>query len=138
MERDQRREELRAFEGDREGVASLAFSPDGRALAAGSGKDIKLWAVLDGAELHTFVGRSSLVNSIVFSPDGKTLARSSGENASGCGTSWPGQSCARSKDTPITSCQSRSALTASCSPAAGEGQDCQAVGRGDGHRVTET
>jgi WD40 repeat protein len=63
-------------------VYSLAFSPDGRALASGSfDGSIILWDVSNpkspvqlGATLS---GHSYVVNSLAFSPDGKTLASGS-------------------------------------------------------------
>jgi len=82
-------------------VNSVAFSPDGRTLASGSGskmdiaydvKDpgwpatdnaIKLWDVASGTEIRTLTGHSDRVNSVVFSPDGSTLASGSGSNTIG-------------------------------------------------------
>jgi RNA polymerase sigma factor (sigma-70 family) len=53
---------------------SLAFSPDGRILAAaGPGPEIRLWGTLTGAELGTSQGHQGGVLSLAFSPDGKRL-----------------------------------------------------------------
>ena len=62
----------------RAGSYSVAFSPDGRTLAAGSGDhSIKLWDVASGRELRTLKGHEGTVNSVTFAPDGRTLASAS-------------------------------------------------------------
>ncbi|MFM6900082.1 MAG: WD40 repeat domain-containing protein, partial [Microcystis panniformis] len=58
-------------------VKSVAYSPDGRYLASGSGdKTIKIWEVATGKELRTL---TSGVESVVYSPDGRYLASGSGD-----------------------------------------------------------
>src|SRR5262249_2608444 len=59
-------QEIRAFHGHA-GEAPLAFSPDGKLLAAGS-KTVKVWDVRSGQEVLTGSGH------VLFSPDGKRLA----------------------------------------------------------------
>jgi len=58
-------------------VDSVAFSPDGRLLAGGTGSGLLLWNVSDPAAPRalggTLAGRSA-VNSVAFSHDGRTLA----------------------------------------------------------------
>jgi WD40 repeat protein/transcriptional regulator with XRE-family HTH domain len=63
-------------------VLSVAFSPDGKTLAAGSADDtVRLWDVAT----HQPIGiplinsPSTSVNSVAFSPDGKTLAAGSAD-----------------------------------------------------------
>jgi len=59
-------------------VNGVAYSPDGKTLASGGGKTIKLWDVATGKELVTFQGHTLGVYAVAFSPDGKTLASGSG------------------------------------------------------------
>jgi len=72
--------ELRTLEGHTKWVESVAFSPDGKLLASGSGDNmIKLWDVATGQELRTLRGHTDPVWSVAFSPDGKLLASGSGD-----------------------------------------------------------
>ena len=65
------------FEGHRERVVSVAFSPDGTLIASSSyDYTIKLWN-LEGRVLQTFEGHKRIVNSIAFSPNGKMIASGS-------------------------------------------------------------
>src|SRR5262245_4481042 len=54
-------------------VSSAAFSPDGKTLAAGVGRQIKLWDVSAGQERLTMKGHASAVRTVAFSHDGARL-----------------------------------------------------------------
>ncbi|MCL6642001.1 MAG: WD40 repeat domain-containing protein [Candidatus Bipolaricaulota bacterium] len=61
---------------------SIAFSPDGRFLAAGSTDFIRIWEVATGKEVRLLplsqLHRPQVVFSIAFSPDGRWLASAEG------------------------------------------------------------
>lgn len=56
-------------------VTSVAFSPDGDLVAAGS-KDghVRVWRTTGGGPVRSLVGSTSWVNDVEFSPDGSRLA----------------------------------------------------------------
>ncbi len=62
------------------GIESLAFSPDGRLLAAGdswSGTSVHLWDTETATRTATLEGHRDAVNRVVFSPDGRSVASAS-------------------------------------------------------------
>ncbi len=52
----------------------MAFSPDGKTLATGTGRDIKLWDVKSGESVGGLGRPSATVWPVAFSPHGKTIA----------------------------------------------------------------
>jgi WD40 repeat protein len=60
------------------GIFCLAFSPDGKLVAAGDSLgQVYLWRVAGGQPLWSAVGHTQWVRAVAFSPDGETLASGS-------------------------------------------------------------
>jgi len=59
-------------------VVSLKFSPDGRVLAVGGYKEVRMIDASSGKLMRTLEGHADYVRSIVFSPDGKQLLAGGG------------------------------------------------------------
>jgi WD40 repeat protein len=65
--------------GHSEAVTAVAFSPNGRIFASGSGdRTIKVWDVSSGRELRT-LRQPDWITTLAFSPDGLTLASGAGD-----------------------------------------------------------
>ncbi len=59
-------------------LRSVAFSPDGGTLAAGSYRRLHLWDLATRAEIATLREHNGWVNSVAFSPDGALVATAGG------------------------------------------------------------
>src|SRR5262249_59796651 len=58
--------------------ATLAFSPDGRALVGrASDRSVRVWDVDGGKEVGRFKGHDGRVETVSFSPDGKAVGTGS-------------------------------------------------------------
>jgi mono/diheme cytochrome c family protein/roadblock/LC7 domain-containing protein len=76
------RSTLATLNGHAEAIRAVAFSSDGKLLAAAGGLparsgEIKIWDVENRQELRTIKGHSDCIYAVAFSPDGKSLASAS-------------------------------------------------------------
>jgi WD40 repeat protein len=73
------------LEGHRYWVRAVAFSPDGKTLAAvggvlGKGGEVKLWDLEQGRERATLDAQADTIEAVAFSPDGRLLATATYDN----------------------------------------------------------
>jgi eukaryotic-like serine/threonine-protein kinase len=79
------------LDGFRDSVASLAWSPDGTQLAAGTGEirgfsrsnpgEIRIWDAVTGRETMNLHGHQHCIYSLAYSPDGRRLVSGAGRPA---------------------------------------------------------
>ena len=73
---------VRTIRGEADQLRCLAFTPDGRNVAAaGKGKVIRIWDIATGQELLSLEGHKAQINALAFSPDGSMLASCSHDGA---------------------------------------------------------
>lgn len=60
-------------------VGGVALAPDGKALAAGIGKQVRVWPLANDTDPVYLDGHQGDIRSLAFSPDGKTLATGSAD-----------------------------------------------------------
>jgi WD40 repeat protein len=66
---------LQTFKGNPHHIKNIAFSPDGKLLAAGDDdRKVKLWEIPSGKLLHTLNTGKYITDKVSFSPNGKYLA----------------------------------------------------------------
>jgi WD40 repeat protein/beta-lactamase regulating signal transducer with metallopeptidase domain len=62
------------------GPVGIAFSPDGRALAArGPDRSVHLWDMAAGKDIGQLKGHEGAIDTVAFAPDGKELASGAGD-----------------------------------------------------------
>jgi WD40 repeat protein len=76
------KQQVAVLGGHASGVRAVAFSRDGRLLAAAGGLparsgEVRIWDVADRKLLHILKGDSDCIYGVAFSPDGKTIATAS-------------------------------------------------------------
>ena len=70
---------LAVLQGHKEGLISVAFSPDGKTIATGGNdRTVRLWNVATRRETLTLAEYGENYPEVMFSPDGNTLAVGSG------------------------------------------------------------
>jgi CHAT domain/WD domain, G-beta repeat len=72
---------IRTVTGHTDGVAGVAYSPDGTLLATAGDTTSRLWQVPGGSPVRTQAGHNNLIHGVAFSPDGTLLATCGADGA---------------------------------------------------------
>ena len=69
------------YQGHSDYVSAVAWSPDGKRIASGSGDHtVQVWDASDGSHVYTYRGHDSDVSTLAWSPDGKYIASAGLDN----------------------------------------------------------
>src|SRR5205823_10762449 len=78
--------EVHLLHGGAGSFVGVTFSPDGRQLAAGTGKGtLLIWDIRSGRALHTLTTHGGQLSGLAYSPDGERLATAGFEVTRGFG-----------------------------------------------------
>ncbi len=73
-------EKTREWQAHKDGIYSLAFSPDGKqVLSGGEDKTARIWNLADGALAKEMAGHSQRIWTVAWSPDGARVVTGSGD-----------------------------------------------------------
>ena len=69
------------YQGHSDYVSAVAWSPDGKRIASGSGDHtVQVWDASNGSHVYTYRGHDSDVSTLAWSPDGKYIASAGLDN----------------------------------------------------------
>jgi WD40 repeat protein len=76
---------VRKYYGHNDGVATVAWSPDGKRIASAGGNiktgygdsSVRIWDVSNGKTVLTYTGHHKMVNSVAWAPEGSHIASAS-------------------------------------------------------------
>jgi hypothetical protein len=75
-----RGKQVARYEDEHDFFDAVAFSRDGRVVAASARSTVRLWELASGQQLASFTGHEDRVAALAFSPDGRCLASGSADS----------------------------------------------------------